>query len=194
MLAMLPEVADVTDYDNATVAAELVASGSADVMIISPTFGPGEFGDIIDANADSRMKIVLLLRDHDQEAVVHASSIRADGFLLESELTTASLREALSRVALGEVPMPAFLARELLTHRRTQPATPVHGPLRLTARELQVLSLLVEGMSNKQIARRLVVSEHSAKRHVANVLAKLNVPNRTLAVALVVREHLFDHG
>ena len=54
----------------------------------------------------------------------------------------------------------------------------------------QALVLLAKGMSNKQIARRLNISEHGAKRHVANVLAKLNCPNRTLAVALALRHGL----
>jgi two-component system, NarL family, nitrate/nitrite response regulator NarL len=137
-------------------------------------------------------KILLMLRDHDQDAVAQASAASADGFLLESELTTATLGETLSRVLRDEVPMPAFLARELLTHLRTQEAKPTRRPFLLTQREIQTLSLLVEGLSNKQIARRLGVSENGAKRHVANVLAKMNCPNRTVAVALVVREGLLD--
>ena len=59
-----------------------------------------------------------------------------------------------------------------------------------TPREQQTLALLVEGLPNKQIARRLGISEHGAKRNVANILAKLNVPNRTLAAAKAVRDGL----
>ncbi|MFD0626787.1 response regulator transcription factor [Streptomyces sanglieri] len=57
-------------------------------------------------------------------------------------------------------------------------------------REQQVLALLAQGFSNKQIARRIGISEHGAKRHVTNLLAKLNSPNRTLAVALALQEGL----
>src|SRR5437868_6258491 len=55
--------------------------------------------------------------------------------------------------------------------------------IRLTPREHEVLSLLTEGLGNKQIARAIGISEHGVKRHVTNLLAKLNCPNHTLAVA-----------
>ncbi|MCI4066752.1 LuxR C-terminal-related transcriptional regulator [Micromonospora sp. R77] len=60
----------------------------------------------------------------------------------------------------------------------------------LTPRERQALKLLAEGLSNKQIARRLGISEHGAKRHVGNVLAKLNCPNRTVAVTVALNHGL----
>jgi DNA-binding NarL/FixJ family response regulator len=62
----------------------------------------------------------------------------------------------------------------------------------LTPREQAALALLVQGLSNKQIARRLTISEHGAKRHVANLLAKLNCPNRTMAAVVAVREGLLE--
>jgi DNA-binding CsgD family transcriptional regulator len=60
----------------------------------------------------------------------------------------------------------------------------------LTARETETLRLLAEGLSNKQIARRLGVSEHGAKRLVASIMVKLDSPNRTLAVAIAIRDGL----
>lgn len=60
----------------------------------------------------------------------------------------------------------------------------------LTPRERQALKLLADGLSNKQIARRLGISEHGAKRHVGNVLAKLNCPNRTVAVTVALNHGL----
>lgn len=61
-------------------------------------------------------------------------------------------------------------------------------PGRLSARELQVLRLLAEGLSNAQIARRLIVSEFTVKRHVANILTKLDLPTRAAAAAYAARE------
>jgi two-component system, NarL family, nitrate/nitrite response regulator NarL len=192
MLGMLPGIIDITDYEDATAAPVPAGAASADIMIVSPEFVSREPGGLRESLPGSHPKILLMLRDHDMDAVAQASAASADGFLLESELTTATLGQTLSRVLRDEMPMPTFLARELLTHLRTQDTRPARRPFLLTQREIQTLSLLVEGLSNKQIARRLGVSENGAKRHVANVLAKMNCPNRTVAVALVVREGLLD--
>jgi DNA-binding NarL/FixJ family response regulator len=57
----------------------------------------------------------------------------------------------------------------------------------LMRRELEVLGLVAEGLTNRQIAERLVVSEHTVHRHVTNILRKLDVPSRTAAAAHAVR-------
>ena len=57
----------------------------------------------------------------------------------------------------------------------------------VTAREREVLRLLAEGLTNRQIAERLVVSEHTVHRHVTNILRKLDLPSRTAAAAYAVR-------
>jgi DNA-binding NarL/FixJ family response regulator len=59
---------------------------------------------------------------------------------------------------------------------------------RLSARELEVLRLMAEGLSNPQIAQRLIVSEFTVKRHVANILTKLDLPTRAAAAAYAARE------
>jgi NarL family two-component system response regulator LiaR len=66
------------------------------------------------------------------------------------------------------------------------------APTGLTARELEVLRLIARGMSNKQIARELVVSEKTVKTHVSNILAKLHLADRTQAALYAVREGLAE--
>jgi ATP/maltotriose-dependent transcriptional regulator MalT len=66
------------------------------------------------------------------------------------------------------------------------------GPPRVTRREREVLGLLAEGLTNRQIAERLVVSEHTVHRHVTNILRKLDLPSRTAAAARAVRSGLLD--
>jgi len=83
-------------------------------------------------------------------------------------------------------------ARELLERRlngsnRTQPLVP-----EITAREREVLCCLAEGLTNRQIADRLVVSEHTIHRHVTSILRKLDLPTRTAAAAHAVRAGLLD--
>ena len=69
-----------------------------------------------------------------------------------------------------------------------QAATDPARPGGLSARELDVLRLMAEGLSNPQIAKRLVVSEFTVKRHVANILTKLDLPTRAAAAAYAARE------
>ncbi len=66
------------------------------------------------------------------------------------------------------------------------------GPTVLTARERQVLQLVADGLTNRQIAERLVVSEHTVHRHVTSFLRKLDVPSRTAAAAYAVRSGMLD--
>src|SRR5262249_15514324 len=74
-------------------------------------------------------------------------------------------------------------------HRNTNPA--IDGPLaKLSARELEVLGLVAEGLTNHDIARRLVLSEHTVNRHVANILRKLGLNSRTAAATLAGRHGL----
>jgi two-component system nitrate/nitrite response regulator NarL len=193
MLRMLPGVTDITDCEEATPASALVNAESVDILIVTAEFCDDEFHGIREFPAARNSKILLLLRDHDRDVLLmQVSAIYADGFMLESELTTATLGNTLTGVLRGAVPMPPSLARELLTRLRTQESKPTHRPFLLTQREMQVLALIVDGLSNKQIARRLGMSENGAKRHVASILAKLNVSNRTVATALVAREGLLD--
>jgi DNA-binding NarL/FixJ family response regulator len=107
------------------------------------------------------------------------SGSRGAGFLTLGDLNGPELYDALTRIAAGDLPLSAGLARDLLT---------LAPRPRLTPREQEALLLMVEGLSNKQIARRLGISEHGAKRLVANILSKMDCSNRTLAVAKALRD------
>jgi DNA-binding NarL/FixJ family response regulator len=76
------------------------------------------------------------------------------------------------------------------------PVEPAGGRLgsELTPRERDVLLLVAEGLTNRQIAERLVLSEHTVHRHMTNILRKLDLPTRTAAAALAVRAGLAGPG
>jgi DNA-binding CsgD family transcriptional regulator len=67
------------------------------------------------------------------------------------------------------------------------PVASPEAPTLLTPRELEVLKLVAKGLSNPEIARRLILSEHTVHRHLANILIKVNLPSRAAATAWGVR-------
>jgi two-component system, NarL family, nitrate/nitrite response regulator NarL len=139
------------------------------------------------------VKILVLVDDVDRVLLARMAEASGSGFVFPDELGAAMLRRTLAGMQRGELPIPARLTR-LLISAAVDGNGPVAGAaeVRMTPREREVLVLLVDGLSNKQIARRLAISEHGAKRHVANILAKLNCPNRTLAVAKALRDGLCE--
>lgn len=106
--------------------------------------------------------------------------------LLLQDATPAQLVAALEAAANGLVTLEADLVEGLLA------ATPSRSPAEtlsqaLTQREIEVLTLLAEGMGNKAIARQLTLSEHTVKFHISALFAKLNASSRTEAVMIGAR-------
>lgn len=193
MLGRLPGVEHVRECADPRHAPALVESDRIGVVVISHPVPDGDFEVLAQDVTKRHARTLVVLRDCDLppvEVVAQAVAMPADGYLLESELTAASLNDTLARVGRGEAPVPASLAHGLLSRLRSVESEPIRRQFLLTPRELEVLELLVEGLSNKEIARRLSMSEHGVKRHVGAVLAKLNCPNRTVAVAFVLQKGL----
>lgn len=120
------------------------------------------------------------------ERVPPAWAAHAHGFLDRSALHLHTVRAAVDDMRADRFHVSASLARRLLVPDDSAPA------IALTARELQVLRLVADGLSNKQAARVLGISENGVKRLVGNLLAKLNTPNRTLAVVRALEIGLLE--
>jgi DNA-binding NarL/FixJ family response regulator len=187
MLEPIPEVCETRTCSDLDEAAALIQGGHFNVLMVSASPHIDVLGEIAAVAERNDVRIVVLLHSLDEDATSALGELPVDGFLLEEEVTENSLREVLASLQRGEMAMPGRLARRLLSRIRSLQRAEAERPFLLTPREQQALMLLADGMSNKQIARRLGISEHGAKRHVANVLAKLNCPNRTLAVAMALR-------
>jgi len=136
---------------------------------------------------------LLVLIDDDLTHLSRLAGIRSSGLASISDLSASSLHVVLQRLRGGEMPIPPQVAHFLVSVASDEcDVGTSRTRVRMTPREQEVLVLLVDGLSNKQIARRLAISVHGAKRHVANVLAKLDCSNRTLAVAKALREGLYE--
>ncbi|CAL9356283.1 hypothetical protein C1708_03200 [Streptomyces sp. DH-12] len=135
---------------------------------------------------------VLILVDS-ADVVEQSWADHANGFLDWADLCPESLRVAIVDVQAGRFHVSATLARRSVTASEQVgdgSTSKRASTISLTAREHQVLRLIAEGLSNRQVARSLSVSEHGVKRTVGIILAKLNCPNRTLAVVRAMESGL----
>ena len=131
---------------------------------------------------------VLILTTFDlDEYVYDALRAGASGFLLK-DVTAERLFDAVRIIAAGDALLAPSVTRRLISEfarQRPQPAAAVIPRLdELTPRETEVLRLLAEGLSNPEIAARLVVTEETVKTHVSRVLRKLDLRDRTQAVVV----------
>ncbi|NDJ77907.1 MAG: response regulator transcription factor [Chloroflexi bacterium] len=133
-------------------------------------------------------QIIALTSFKEQDLVQQAIEAGALGFLYKN-VSSPELAKAI-RAAAGGHPTMDPDALQALMRARTHPKKLGHD---LTAREREVLSLMVKGLNNVEIAERLVVSRSTVKVHVSNILSKLGVESRTEAVAVAVEHKLVPY-
>jgi DNA-binding NarL/FixJ family response regulator len=134
-------------------------------------------------------RVLVLTTFDSDEIVLGALRAGASGFLVK-DAPGEQLVSAVRVVAAGTSLFAPQVTRRLIERFvATGPAVPPDGLADLTARELEILGFLARGRSNAEIAAELIVSEHTVKTHVANLLAKLHLRDRTQAVVLA-----YEHG
>jgi DNA-binding NarL/FixJ family response regulator len=150
--------------------------------------------------ADRHGPRVLMLTTFDlDEHVYDALRAGASGFLLK-DTTAERLFDAVRVVAAGDALLAPGVTRRLIdefARGRRRPAAPAAAPVGLdglTPRETDVLRLLAEGLSNREIADRLVVAEETVKTHVSRILTKLALRDRTQAVVTAYESGLVIPG
>lgn len=140
---------------------------------------------------EGRPRVLILTTFDLDEYVYEALRAGASGFLLK-DVTAERLFDAVRVVAAGEALLAPTITRRLIRefagmHRQEVRAVTLAT---LTPRETEVLRLVAEGLSNPEIARRLVVSEETVKTHVSRMLAKLGLRDRTQAVVMAYESGL----
>jgi NarL family two-component system response regulator LiaR len=137
-------------------------------------------------------RIIVLTSFADDQNVLAAMQAGAAGYLLKDVLQ-ADLVRAIHQAIQGQPALHPEAQRKLLEHlTRPQPAADEPDLSQLTERERDVLGLIARGLSNRQIADSLHITEGTVKGHVSNVLSKLHLQDRTQAALFAVRHGLVD--
>ncbi|WKD31726.1 response regulator [Streptomyces xanthophaeus] len=182
-----PDFAVVAEAATAERAVELAAGEPVDVVLMDLQFGPGpgmhgsEATALITARPGAPRVLVLTTYDTDAD-ILAAVEAGASGYLLK-DAPPEELAAAVRTAAAGQSALAPAVALRLMDRMRT----PAEA---LTKRELEVLQLVADGLSNQQISKKLFLSQATVKSHLVHVYAKLGVDSRTSAVAAAATRRL----
>lgn len=184
--------AEASNLDEARLS--LAQEPDARLVLIDPCSGPDEdFSEISKIReGNSNLKIIVLTSDLSASCLARALEAGADGYLLK-DLSSESLIQSLKLVLMGEKVFPSRLAGMLATAsvsfvREENHSVPAKTGL--SPREIQVLSCLVDGHSNKVIGRDLGITDATVKVHLKAALRKIDAQNRTQAAIWAISHGL----
>lgn len=167
----------------ATGAAAAILASGATVAVLDGRLPDGSGIDVCRDVKSERPDLgcLILTSYDDDEAVLAAVLAGANGYLLK-EVRATSLVDAIRRVSAGETLLDSAVTDRVLARMRTaNPVSPLDG---LTPRETEILALIAEGMSNREIGARLFLAEKTVKNYVSGILSKLGMQRRTQAAVL----------
>jgi DNA-binding NarL/FixJ family response regulator len=177
LLATFDDVTLVGSASGGEEAVTMCASVAPDVLLLDLSMPDLDGVEVTRrlAGAGSETRVVVFTSFSDRERIVQALDAGAIGYLLK-DAEPDEIHSAIRAAARGEAPLTPKAAAALLAERSSRPAA-----VELTGREREVLSLVVAGLANKQIARRLGISEKTVKGHLTNLFQRIGVADRTQA-------------
>ncbi|MEU2559530.1 response regulator transcription factor [Streptomyces longispororuber] len=204
LLNAMPDIEVVGEAVNGREAVRQVRELAPDVVLMDirmPELNGIEATREIVAAADSATKVLVLTTFDLDEYVYQALRAGASGFLLK-DASARQLADGVRVVASGEALLAPSVTRRLITEfsrlaDRPRLGTPAQAQAQygeLTERETEVLVLIAQGLSNAEIAARLVVAESTIKTHVSRVLVKLGLRDRTQAAVFAYEARLVTPG
>ena len=137
-------------------------------------------------------KVVMLTSYSDEDAVMASIMAGAVGYFLK-DLGRSELLEAVRSVAKGRSLLdPAVTAQVLARLKDLTTKEEAKETARLSVREKEVLALVAEGLTNREIADKLIISQHTARNHVSHILDKLGISRRSQAATFAAQHGLID--
>ena len=186
VLTPLDDMIVVGEASSGEAALELVARRRPEVVLMDarmPGIGGVAAAQRI-AGEHPEVRVVMFTAHAEQDLLWEALNAGAQGFVLKDS-ESAALVGAIRQVVTGDPYVDPRLAPDFLR----QLAKPRPGGI-LSAREREILQMLADGNSNREVSERLVVSVETVKTHVKHILAKLEAEHRTQAVAIGIRQAL----
>lgn len=190
VLELVPDIELVGEAGNGKQAVTLDAQLRPDVILMDLMMpemdGIASIREIKSQRAEAR--ILVLTNFAGEDMIFPAIKAGAMGYHLKDS-SPETLVDAIRQVYRGESSLHPLIARKVLDEFHLQTEQPALGEP-LTQRELEVLRLLAQGLENREIAQKLVVSEATVRTHVSNILGKLHLASRTQAALYALREGL----
>jgi len=192
-LASGPDVEVVAESGRGSEAAELARRLRPDVVLMDLVLPDLDGVTAIQATkaAAPEAQVIVLSSFHDDEMIIRALQAGAIGYVMK-DIGALALVDAVRAARVGGSTISGQAAQAVLRYT-TEPRADLSAK-QLTAREHEVLQLMVRGFTNPQIARQLIVSRATANFHVSRILSKLGVQSRSAAVAHALRSGVVEYG
>jgi len=190
-----PDISVVAEAGSGEQAVKLAAQFVPDVILM----------DLIMPNMDGveatrrvkqvspRSQIIVLTSYHEDENIFPALKAGALSYILK-DLSAEELASAVRKAAVGEAVLHPRVAARVIKELQGKRSEALNPFTELSERELEVLKLIADGMSNAEMAGKLVLSEKTIKGHVSNILNKLQLADRTQAAVYAWREGIVRKG
>jgi len=187
LLAGVPDIEVVGEAGTVAQALARIPACRPDVAVLDARLPDGSGIDVCREvrSRHPQVRCLVLTSYDDDEALFEAVMAGASGYLLK-QVRSSSLTEAIRAVAAGRSLLDPAVTGKLLERLRRPPRTDDRLAL-LTEREREILGLIAEGLSNREIGEQLFLAEKTVKNYVSGLLAKLNLQRRTQAAVLAAQ-------
>jgi two-component system response regulator DevR len=195
LLSRYPHFDVVGEARDAQEALDMTARHQPDIVVMDIRL-PGKNGieatrDILELRPET--KVIMLTSHADDDVLFEAISAGASGYVLK-QIGSDDLVRALETVGRGESMVDPTLTQKLFQRvRESARKAEDEYFAALTEQELNILALITEGLTNREIAERVFLSEKTVRNYVSSILSKLDLSSRAEAAAYAVRHHIEEH-